>query len=146
MAKASKNNTPTPAPEQVQEKVAPTAVENVAYNPVQTIKQTLGTAVNKAMHRARTEQKTLYTKLKAEGKVKVKIAPSYAAHFGKQMRVSLGGIAIYVPCNGRPYEVPESFAREINGNMAMVDEAAAKQARMADIERNSERTPGEIIF
>lgn len=79
-----------------------------------------------------------------EKKVPVTLAPMYAAFFGRVLQTSINGITIAVPCDGGTYEVPESFAAEINGKRRMTDVILMKQDRLADTANNKEQAPGEL--
>ena len=74
------------------------------------------------------------------------VAPMYAPYFGRNMHVSINGISISVPCNGRPYQVPKSFAMMVQGRLQAINEQHAKQSRFADINRNIESSPGELAL
>lgn len=93
-----------------------------------------------------TRQKTLLEKYKAEKKVPVRIAPSYAKYFGKIMRMSINGIAVAVPCNGQTIELPASFAAEAYARMAYQDGLENRRLKMSNYEANFERRPGDISF
>lgn len=82
----------------------------------------------------------------AEEKVSVMIAPMYAAHFGRIMHVSINGVSISVPCDGKPYNVPKTFAAEVQGRLRAINEQQAKAKRFSDISRNYERAPGELAL
>lgn len=81
-----------------------------------------------------------------EPKKSVMIAPMYSAHFGKNMHVSLNGISIAVPCDGKPYSIPESFAAVVQERLRAVNDQQAKQKRFANIAANHERAPGELAL
>jgi hypothetical protein len=77
-----------------------------------------------------------------EPKKPVSLAPFYAAYLGKVVRVSLNGISVFIPCNGRTYEVPESFAAELKGRVYRVNQSLNKQKKASDIK--FERYAGEL--
>jgi len=81
---------------------------------------------------------------KAEKKVGVSISPMYSNEFGNTMPISLNGVRIYIPCDGNTYNVPESFAMEIRRRIYAVDTKAKRRKRMASVQDNSEKSPGEI--
>lgn len=91
-------------------------------------------------------RKALGRTYSAEEKVAVMIAPMYAAHFGRVMHVSINGISISVPCDGKPYNVPKTFAAEVQGRLRAINEQQAKAKRFSDISRNHERAPGELAL
>lgn len=79
-------------------------------------------------------------------KVPVTLAPQYRAYFGDVMTVSLNGIAIYVPVDGRTRQVPKQFAIVINERRRRIDDFLLKAARLADIQNNAETFAGELKF
>ena len=81
-------------------------------------------------------------RLRTEDKVRVSISPLYAPEFSESMCVAINGSAIYVPCDGQTYEVPESYAIEINRRIAAADEKARKGNNMANIANNFEQFAG----
>ena len=92
------------------------------------------------------KRKSLAREYNAEKKVTVMIAPMYEAYFGKRMHVSINGISISVPCDGRPYMIPDSFAALVQSRLRAVNEQQAKQKRFSDIGRNNETSPGELAL
>ena len=107
----------------------------------------------KATHRVNSDvavrdarRKELGRTSAAEEKVSVMIAPMYAAHFGRVMHVSVNGISVSVPCDGKPYNVPKTFAAVVQGRLRAVNEQQAKAKRFSDISRNYERAPGELAL
>lgn len=92
------------------------------------------------------KRKGLVRVYNAEKKVAVMVAPMYEAHFGKVMHVSINGISISVPCDGKPYTIPESFAAEVQSRLRAINEQQAKQKRFSDVGRNNESTPGELAL
>lgn len=89
--------------------------------------------------RARRKLAVVY---KAEPKVALMVAPFYAAYFGKVMTVSLNGIPVYIPCDGRPHDVPMSYAMTVQQRLNKINEQLARQTRFGDISRNLESSPG----
>ena len=91
-------------------------------------------------------RKALGKVYQTEKKVAVMIAPMYESYFGKIMHVSINGISVSVPCDGRPYSVPDSFAAEVQSRLRAINEQQAKQKRFSDVGRNNESTPGELAL
>lgn len=89
-------------------------------------------------------QKKMATKYKDEKLVEITISPLYAGEFSNNQPVVLNGVRINVPTDGRPYKVPYSFALEIRNRIAAADEKFKRLHRMADVQQNFERTPGEL--
>ena len=79
-----------------------------------------------------------------EPKVTISISPLYVNEFSRNQPVSLNGIMLRIPTDGRNYEVPESFAMEIKARIAAADEKFKRLNKMADVQHNHERTPGEL--
>lgn len=90
------------------------------------------------------KRKALGSVYDAEPKVSIMVAPMYEAHFGKIMNVSINGINCAVPCDGKPYTIPETFAAEVQARLRAVNEQQAKQKRFSEIGRNNETSPGEL--
>lgn len=91
-------------------------------------------------------RKSLGSEYAKEEKKTVMIAPMYEAHFGKRMHVSVNGISVSVPCDGKPYMIPETFAAVVQSRLRAINEQQAKQKRFSDIGRNNETTPGELAL
>lgn len=76
----------------------------------------------------------------------VMIAPMYQPYFGKRMHVSCNGISIAVPCNGRPYEIPKTFARVVQHRLRAINDQQSKQKRFSNTDNNVEHSPGELTL
>lgn len=79
-----------------------------------------------------------------ENKVDVIIAPMYRSYFGRNMHVSVNGISIAVPCDGRPYKIPKTFAAVVQSRLQAINRMDAKKERFAAVANNVENTPGEL--
>ena len=84
------------------------------------------------------------TDLKKEDKVSVSMAPMYRPYFGDVMTVSINGLSVYLPLDGRSYKMPKSYAMVIQDRKRMVDDHITRTARLADIQSNVERSAGEL--
>jgi len=91
-------------------------------------------------------RKRLATRYSQQPKRSVMVAPMYAAYFGKVMHVMINGISIAVPCDGRPYDIPKTFAEEVYRRLRAVNEAELKSKRFADVASNVEKAPGELAL
>jgi len=91
-------------------------------------------------------QKTLAQIYSAQKRYPVRIAPSYAKHFGNIMRVIINGIAVAVRCDGGTYNLPEEYAAEVERRMRAVDEMDMKSRKMSDIKNNYEPDIGRLNF
>ncbi len=79
-------------------------------------------------------------------KTPVSISPLYKPHFGTSMTVSINGITIVIPCDGKTYKVPKQFALEAMSRISKIDKIIEKKNRMKDVGSNLERSPGELTF
>lgn len=100
----------------------------------------------RAMVELEKKQRNVLEIYKAEPKINVRVAPSYAKYFGKLMRVSINGISVTVPCDGQSVALPETFATEVERRMRAMDKYENKQQRMANIQNNFESSPGQLTF
>lgn len=60
--------------------------------------------------------------VRKEPKVSISVSPQYAAEFSNNMRVTINGISIFIPIDGRDYLVPQSFADEIKRRIHKVNQ------------------------
>lgn len=93
-----------------------------------TVTRQLTEAVDKAQAR-KHELTQLYMN---EEKVRVQGSPFYRAYFGNVMPIQVNGIGIYVPMDGKTYEIPKTFASVFKERIARVDALIQKQGAMAD--------------
>ena len=84
----------------------------------------------------------LYEHYKSEERVEIMIAPMYAPYFGNKMTVSINGISIVVPCDGKKVSVPATFASEINRRIYEVNRRVEREKGMAE-KAVYEDSPGE---
>lgn len=85
-------------------------------------------------------------KMRTAERVPVTLAPSYRHPFGKVMCVRLQGLAIYIPCDGKTYQVPKDFAAIIHARRRAYDEQEMRQEQMAQTSNNFEQFPGQRQF
>lgn len=78
-----------------------------------------------------------------EPRVRVTGSPMYRPHFGNSMPIIVNGIAVYVPLDGQPYEIPETFAGIFYHRLQMVDEHITLRQKLSDVKNNSEAYAGE---
>lgn len=83
-------------------------------------------------------------KIKNEDLVSVTLAPTYRHPFGKVMPVRLNGYSIFVPCNGRAYKIPKSYAAIVHARRRAYDEQEMRQESMAQVQNNFEQYPGQL--
>ena len=89
-------------------------------------------------------RKALAEEYKREQKKSVMVAPMYAAYFGKVMHVMINGVSIAVPCDGRPYDIPATFAGEVFRRINAINDQQSKAKRYSDVNANIEGAPGEL--
>lgn len=98
------------------------------------------------LQQAEMRRKALAKEFAEQDSVPVSISPLYKPHFGNTMTVSINGIAVVIPCDGRTYKVPESFAAEALARVNKIDRILEKKNRMKDVRSNFERSPGELMI
>lgn len=81
---------------------------------------------------------------KNEPKVQVTGSPMYREYFGTQMPLSINGIILYLPLDGRTYEIPQSFAELFRSRIRSVDDDLNMRKRLGDVTNNSESYAGEL--
>jgi hypothetical protein len=91
-------------------------------------------------------RKALAEQYKREPKKSVMVAPMYAPYFGKVMHIMINGISIAVPCDGRPYDIPETFAGEVFRRINAINDQQSKAKRYSDVSTNIEGAPGELAL
>ena len=99
---------------------------------------------NKQLQQAKDFKPKLRAIYANEPKVPIYLSPMYRPYFGKNMRVMIQGISIYMPVDGSTHQLPQSFADEVTRRRMCVDAMLTKQGRMSDIQSNYERAPGEL--
>ena len=99
---------------------------------------------NAEVREKEAQRKSLGQKLQDQRKVEVVGAPMYQAYFGSVMTISINGIPIYVPLDGRRYAIPESYAAIFNQRIGSVNEDIELEKRRNDVKANFESYPGEL--
>ena len=99
---------------------------------------------NQAVRTAEQERKALARQLKEQEYKSVQISPLYKPYFGNVMTVTINGTSVAVPCDGKTYKVPATFAEEIACRIYRQDELLQKHQRMSRISDNFETSPGEL--
>jgi hypothetical protein len=108
--------------------------------------EVVATRQNRSLLLKDAARKKLAYRYNQQPKRSVMVAPMYAAYFGKVMHVMINGISIAVPCDGRPYDIPKTFAEEVYRRLRAVNEAELKSKRFADVASNVEKAPGELAL
>ena len=109
-----------------------------------------------AQKRAATElsdlqfrQNQFLDKVRNENKVPISVAPQYASEFSNNMRVTINGISIFIPIDGKQYMVPETFAAEIQRRVYKVNQKINRFKRKGNLSNDviiEEKSIGEIKF
>ena len=99
---------------------------------------------NRKLAVAQAETKKNYVELVSQDKVEISMAPMYRPYFGDVMTVSLNGLSIYFPLDGRAYKVPVAYAMIIQQRRRAVDDYITRTNKMADVQSNLEQTPGDL--
>ena len=105
---------------------------------------TVEAEANKQLLAAETRRKELARKYAAEEKVSTYLSQMYAPYFGKVMKVSINGVYILFPVDGKSYKVPKSFANEIAARRKAIDAIQSKTNRMSEVVKNFEHAPGDL--
>lgn len=74
----------------------------------------------------------------------VNIPPLYKPYFGRVMTVTLQGVSVAIPCDGKTYKIPASFAEEVKIRIANQNEMFEKKNRLSNSSGNFESSPGEL--
>lgn len=99
---------------------------------------------DRAVAKSERERKALAKAFKEQEKMPVQISPLYRPYFGRVMTVTINGISVAVPCDGKTYEVPASFAEEVQVRIYKQDKLIQKKNRLGDVQKNFEASPGEL--
>ena len=105
-----------------------TKTTNTETTNTATVTRQLADAVDKAQAR----KHALTQQYMAQQKVRVQGSPFYRAYFGNVMPIIINGIGVYVPRDGKTYEIPKAFADVFKERIARVDALIQKQGTMAD--------------
>ena len=109
-------------------------------------KNELNSAVELSVQAREKDRKGLIKKFMEEPKVQVSVSPLYQPYFGRVMMVSIQGISVHVPANGKTYAIPKSFAGDLLHSIALIDSKIKREQRMSDVSRNFEGHAGELRF
>ena len=96
--------------------------------------------------KAEMGRRQLGEKFRNEEKVPVSISPLYKPYFGNVMTVSINGISCAVPVDGKTYQIPKSFAEEVNIRKFKQDELMERAKKLSDVKNNFETSPGELAL
>ena len=94
-----------------------------------------------------SRQNVFLEKVRTEPKVPVSVAPQYAAEFSNNMRVTINGISVFVPINGKTYMLPETFAAEVQRRVYKVNQKLNRFKKKNGVSNDviiEEKSIGEI--
>lgn len=97
-----------------------------------------------AYNKLELKRKQLVNVYKGETKVPVTVSPFYAPYLGRVVRVSVNGIIVDIPADGKTYQVNKTHADHIVSKIKRIDAMIARQKRAGDISNNFEYSPGEL--
>lgn len=89
-------------------------------------------------------RKQVAKQFKKQELVPVTIPPLYKPYFGRVMTITLQGTSVHIPCDGKTYRVPKSFAHEIMIRLDNQNELIEKKNRLGDVRNNFESSPGAL--
>lgn len=101
-------------------------------------------ASNKAVAEGEKERKSFAKSLRDQDYVPIQVSPLYRPYFGRVMTVTINGASVAIPCDGKTYKVPATFAEEIKVRIYRQDKLFAKKQRLSDVTNNLESSPGEL--
>ena len=90
------------------------------------------------------ERKVLAKSFRDQEKVPIQISPLYRPYFGRVHTVTINGVSVAVPCDGKTYMVPKIFADEVRIRIFRQDQLIQKKNRLGDVRNNFEASPGEL--
>lgn len=90
------------------------------------------------------QRQKLGLKYKNEAMVPVNIAPFYKPYFGSQAMVSVNGISVYVPCDGRVHNIPATHAGVLIDSMDQINKNIERNNRMSNVQKNVEDGIGSM--
>lgn len=90
------------------------------------------------------KRRTLAREYTDESKIAVTISPFYAPYLSRVARVSVNGIMVEVPANGKTYMINKTHADHILAKIRKIDDMLARQQRASEVSKNLEHSPGEL--
>lgn len=91
-----------------------------------------------------SQHKKLAERYRNEEKVPVTLSPFYAPYLGRTAMVSVQGIPVYIPADGRMYLVNKTHAAQLFDSMFRIDEKIKKTNRLSNVESNFESSAGAL--
>lgn len=139
---ASKSTSVSKAEDNLAGVVETPAIVAAQPNALQTAKQ----KADRELREATANKKKLGTYYMNEPKKPVSIAPFYAARLGRIAPFTINGITVCVPCDGRTYNIPESFAALVKTKLRNIDILEARGKNLSNISNNVEKFAGQLRF
>lgn len=90
------------------------------------------------------KRKALVQFYKNEKKIPVSVSPFYAPYLGNRIAVGVNGIYVYIPADGKTYQVNETHGSELLAKVRKIDAMVARQKRASDVRNNVESRIGEL--
>lgn len=104
----------------------------------------LDAKIQKEYMSAQTRKKELLHTYKDEAKVSIHLSPMYRPYMGNVLTMTINGITVAVPVDGKTYTVPKTFAEHIEARRIKIDNILKKTDNMANISGNFETNPGDL--
>ena len=101
----------------------------------------LDAKIQKEYMSAQTRKKELLQEYKDEEKVSIHLSPMYRPYMGNVLTMTVNGITVAVPVDGKSYTVPKTFAEHIDARRIKIDNILKKTDTMANISENFEASP-----
>lgn len=118
----------------------------IAAGTTTNAKKTAQLQSDRELRTASERRLRLAEKYRTEKKVPVSIAPSYAARLGRVANIIVNGCSVCVPCDGRTYEIPKTFAASLKRKLRNVDILEARGKALSNIANNVESFAGQLRF
>ncbi len=118
-----------------------TVSEETVVSEPKKVEKNIGTVQSAEMRR-----RLLAKRYSQEEKISVSIAPMYRDYLGNVARISVNGIMVTVPCDGRSYKIPKTHAEALFDSIQRINDRLTRKDRMKNIVNNVERAPGDIKF
>ncbi len=139
---ASKSTNVSNAEDNLAGVVETPAIVAAQPNALQTAKQ----KADRELREATANKKKLGSYYMSEKKVTVSISPFYAPRLGRVVPITVNGITVCVPADGKSYTVPATFAASVKRKLANIDRLEARGKALSDVANNVESFAGQLRF
>lgn len=119
-------------------------IGSTAVEPAKATVDTVEANAARAYNALEAKRKSLVNTYRNEEKRIVTVSPFYAPYLGKVVRVSVNGIIVDIPADGKSYKINKTHADSIISKIKRIDAMIARQKRAGDISNNFEHAPGEL--